>query len=151
MCVAHHMGTPPLPWHCPEPVVQAWERSVGWGVTVYRPCHGHLRIAQGNLVVFKVPSSPNLSMRQPQTCTSISASCAALLHRWICRHFSFSSVQSVEKFRIRGCLTAYSVTAYRIKKCEQSSLGYLHSFSKDTGPVFSWSEFMLSQSFTSIR
>lgn len=37
----------------------------------------------------------------------------------------------------KNVLTAYSITVYRIKKCEQSSLGYLHNFSKDTGHVFS--------------
>lgn len=107
----------------------------GWRVTLYRICHGHLRREQGNLLVYKVSSSPNHSMRR--TCTNlvpvqISALCAALLHSWICRHFPYRCIQSVEKFRIQGhfdsifnyCLQDKEVRAIFLRLFAQLFQGY---------------------------
>lgn len=149
MWVVQDMSTPQPPWLGPEPVLQAQHRPAGVKGG-YRTCHGHLGTGQGILVAFKVPSSPNHSVTQPHPCTNISASCAALPHSWSCRHFSYRFLQSLEKFRMWGCFDN-SISACRTKKCEQSSSGCLHSSSKDTGRVFSWSGFMLNLSFTSTR
>lgn len=107
-------------------------RKDQWRVTLYRICHGHLRTGKGTLVVFKVLSSPSHFMRQPHTHTNISALCAALLHSWICRHFSYRFTQRVEKCRTQGhfdstftyCLQDKEVRAIFLRLFAQLFQGY---------------------------